>query len=640
MNFFEQQDIARRNARLLLWLFLAAVIVLIVLTNAAVAAFLWLGDDHGLRAGNGGLSGFLSYVTWQRFGLVGLGITATVLLVSLAKAWQLSRGGKGVAEAMGGRRILTQTDDRAERRCLNIVEELALAATMPVPPVYVLDNERGINAFAAGRTPADAVVAVTRGTLNQLQRHELKGVIAHEFSHILNGDMRLNIRLAALLKGITFLADVGYLLMHSGRHSSGGSSRQGNNAPLLPLLGLAVWLLGLFGSLAAGFIKAALSRQKEFLADASAVQYTRNPDTIGDALKVIGGYVPGSLVHAARAEEMSHIFFGQIRHRLWETFATHPPLEARIRRIDPHWDGQFIQRRVSQYQGDARRNTGTGRAGIVLATLGAVAVQPQSPAADQSPEAQDAALEANHGLPSPLVHNSHEPLGAIAVVCCLLLHPQPAIRRQQLAQLAEAPITGLGALVMQLEPAVRELTPPQRLPLLELCLPTLKSISARQYQHLKDTVLLLIRADARTELHEWCLYQLLRHYLDPEFIQVRPSRARYASLAKVVFHLRVVLSVLAWEGSGETAQVFRAAADELGFNTLQILPREQCSVAAFGNAVQQLADCYPLLKPRVLKAMALAAGLDGGLNAAEREIIASMAAVMDCPVPLLPAVDR
>ena len=352
MNFFEQQDIARRNARLLLILFAVAVAVLILLTNIAVAAFLWLMDET--NSNSSGVS-LLSYLSWQRAAPIGLAITATVGLVAAAKTWQLSRGGYAVAEAMGGRRILPQTEDRSERRCLNIVEELALAATMPVPAVYVLDNERGINAFAAGRTPADAVVAVTRGTLDQLKRHELKGVVAHEFSHILNGDMRLNIRLAALLKGITFLADVGYLLMHAGRGSTSAGSRRNNDLGPLPLLGLAVWVIGLAGSLAGSFIKAALGRQKEFLADASAVQFTRNPDTIGDALKVIGGYVPGSLVHAARAADMSHIFFGQIRHPLWDTFATHPPLDTRIQRVDPHWDGRYIERRVSQYRGDSRR---------------------------------------------------------------------------------------------------------------------------------------------------------------------------------------------------------------------------------------------------------------------------------------------
>ena len=370
MNFFEQQDLARRNSRLLLVMFLIAVFGLIVLTNVLVAGFLYLGDDYNIYGGSReGVAGFWSYFSWQRFGGIGLGVTATVALVVFVKWLQLSAGGKSVAEGMGGTRILPQTRDKAERRCLNIVEELALAANMPVPPVYVLNTERGINAFAAGSTPADAVVAVTRGTLEHLKRRELQGVIGHEFSHILNGDMRLNIRLAAMLKGITFIGDVGHILMRSSnRHRTGLDDRRGSGAAL-PILGLALFVLGWLGGLTAGFIKAAISRQKEFLADASAVQYTRDPDGIGDALKVIGGYIPGTLVHAARATELSHIFFGQVEHRLWQLFATHPPLDERIRRVDTDWDGQYIKRQVKHYK-EEPSHPGAGEVGVGRAASG------------------------------------------------------------------------------------------------------------------------------------------------------------------------------------------------------------------------------------------------------------------------------
>jgi hypothetical protein len=505
-----------------------------------------------------------------------------------------------------------------------------------------MNGERGINAFAAGITPADAVVAVTRGTLLQLQRDELQGVIAHEFSHILNGDMRLNIRLAALLKGITFVGDVGHILLRSSRGARTGRSGKGSS-PALPLLGLALWLLGWLGGLAAGFIKAGISRQKEYLADASAVQYTRNPDGIGSALRVIGGYLPGTLVHAARATEMSHIFFGQIEHQLWQLFATHPPLADRIRRVNPSWDGSYIDRKVEPFHHKPPpAEAGVGRAAVVAAALAAGAAEleaAQNADADfgPSPEEMEAETAKREQLPIAFVQHSHDPLGANALVFSLLMSPEPAVRDKQLAIIALTGITGLPELVFTLSSGVQELEAPQRLPLLEMCLPALKAISMPQYRLFKNTLLQLIQADVRTDLYEWCLFQLVRHYLDPEFIQVNPSRPRYRSLGKVVPHLQVVLSILAHEGSGVAEQVFRLAADELGFRELTLMPRDQCSVAAFSKAVHELADCYPLLKPRVLKAMALAAGYDGHLSAPEREIIASMAAVMDCPVPSNPA---
>ena len=644
MDFFQQQDIARRNSRMLVLLFLIAVFLLILLANAAVGAFLFFSQDYNIYSGSReGFAGFLSYYSWERFGSIGLAMTATVAMVVFVKWIQLSTGGKVVAESMGGTRILPQTSDPAQRRCLNVVEEMALAANMPVPAVYVMNDERGINAFAAGITPADAVVAVTRGGIEHLKRHELQGVIAHEFSHILNGDMRLNIRLAAMLKGITFIGDVGHtLLRSSNRVRTGASARRGENGSL-SLLGLALWILGWLGGLAAGFIKAAISRQKEFLADAGAVQYTRSADGIGDALKVIGGYIPGTLVHAARAAEMSHIFFGQIEHRLWQVFATHPPLSERISRIDADWDGQFIERKQRHYQPQPGKagsgEVGVGRAALVAAAMAtAVTAEPASGTlqdADfaEDPDQLEQETAQREEIPLVFVRHSHEPLGAQALVFSLLITDIESVRQTQLQLITEAGVLGLAELTNTLQPGVQELGAPRRLPLLEMCLPALKSMSAKQYRLFKNTLLALIRADQRTELHEWCLFQLVRHYLDPEFVRVKPSRARYRRLQKVALQVRTVLSILAREGSGDSDTVFRLAADQLGFAKMAIMPPEQASVAAFSKAVQELADCYPLLKPRLLKAMTMAAGADGQLNPAEREIIASMAAVMDCPVP-------
>jgi len=631
MNFFEQQDIARRNARMLTLLFLGAVFMLIVLTNVLVALFFWFAQDYNLYSGSReGMSGFVSFFSWARFGGIGMAVSATVALVVLVKWWQLSTGGKNIAEGMGGTRILAQATDPGERRVLNVVQELALAANMPVPAVYVLNQERGINAFAAGVTPADAVVAVTRGTIEQLRRHELQGVIAHEFSHILNGDMRLNIRLAAMLKGITFIGDVGHFLLRSSGRRRGSSNK--NNSGL-PLLGLGLLAVGFLGGIVAGFIKAAISRQKEYLADASAVQFTRNPDDIGDALKVIGGYIPGTLVHAARAIEMSHIFFGQIQHRLWQVFATHPPLADRIRRVDPRWNGEFIERKPDHYQAETQAQGG-GRAAIVTAAILATAADELLDADfGPSPEELDVESAESYDLPLVFVQHSHEPLSAQALVFALLISRDREEWQDQLSIIAEDNIPGQADLVFTLCPGVHELAPPLRLPLLEMCMPALKSVSEPQYRRFKNTLLRIITSDERTDLYEWCMFQLIRHYLDPEFIRVTPSGPRYRKLAKVVYHVRVVLSVLAHEGSGDAETVFRLAADELDFTELQLMPREQCEVSAFSKAVHELANCYPLLKPRLLKAMAFAAGADGQISGMEQEIISSMAAVMDCPVP-------
>ena len=337
MDFFREQDIARRNTRLLTLLFGVAVLVLIGMTNLLLVGFVVFesGDGHSSLS--------TDVLDWQSFFAVGAVITLIIGAVVLVNWINFARGGKQIAAALGGILVQPGTDDPLEQRAANIVQEMALAANMPVPSLFVLDEEPGINAFAAGTSPANAVVAVTRGALTSLNRDQLQGVIGHEFSHILNGDMRLSIRLAAMLRGITFIGDVGSILLHSASHRRRyRSSKKDDGRGAVLAIGLGLYLIGLLGGLMAGLIKSAISKQKEYLADASAVQFTRNPEGIGDALKIIGGYGAGTFVETARAEEMSHLFFGQVRHRLWSAFATHPPIEERIERIDPQWDGQFI----------------------------------------------------------------------------------------------------------------------------------------------------------------------------------------------------------------------------------------------------------------------------------------------------------
>mgnify|MGYP006289681189 FL=1 len=648
MDFFAEQDRARRNLRRLIALFSLAVLLLILLVNALLTAFLWFGNDYTIYAGGSGLQGYLATFTWERFVSVAIAVAATVGLVSLVRWIQLSAGGSHIAESMGGRRVLPQSEDFHEKRCLNIVEELSLAANMPVPALYVLPDERGINAFAAGLTTADAVVAVTRGGLLQLSRDELQGVIGHEFSHILNGDMRLGIRLAALLKGITFIGDVGHFLLRAGVYGVGRSRRSGERGAALPIVGLGLLVIGWLGALAASTIKAAISRQKEYLADASAVQFTRSNQGIADALKVIGGFLPGSLVHAARAPEMGHIFFGDVRHILWDGFATNPPLEQRIRRLEPSWNGEFIKRPEVRDAPLSPGNVeaGVGREALVTATIAttaaavladsAASAQPAGPGSGPGDGRQDGATShgtASADVPASLQRAVHDPLGAMAAALGLLVAHNPGQREDALAAIREHGARGEDQAVLDLLPQLEALHPGQRFPLMALAMPALRSMSTPQYRQFKSTLLAVVRSDRRTDLFEWCLFQLLRHYLDPEYLQVKASRPRHAHLARVRAPLRIVLSVLAHQGSGDSENAFALGVQELDLPRLTLLPLEECGIAEFSRAVSTLADCYPLLKPRILKAMAVAAADDGRISPAERELVVAVAAVMDCPLP-------
>ncbi len=339
MDFFEQQDKARKNTKMLVVYFVLAVVCIIASVYLAILLIFHVTSAKELPPGTSPPE----LVLWdpRLFLYVVLGTIGVVAVGSLYKTLALSKGGSAVAESLGGRLVPADPGDPDERKLCNVIEEMAIAAGVPVPKIYVLDEENGINAFAAGHTPEDAAIGVTRGCMTLLSRDELQGVIGHEFSHILNGDMRLNLRIMGIIFGIVCLSVIGRVLIYS----RGGRGRQGGN-PMM-YLGLALIVIGAIGLLFGRLIQAALSRQREFLADASSVQFTRNPAGLSGALQKIGG--AGSRIDSPHAGEASHMFFGNgLAKPFLGAFATHPPLDERIRAIDPAWDGEFSQLGVSE----------------------------------------------------------------------------------------------------------------------------------------------------------------------------------------------------------------------------------------------------------------------------------------------------
>ena len=362
MDFFERQDHARRQTVKLIVLFGISVAVIIVAVYV-VALLITQGGSHAH-----GPHAAAPIDLWDPglLAAVALGTIVVISLGSLYKVSELASGGEVVAQMMGGRLVDPQTTDLAERRLLNVVEEMSLASGVPVPPVYVMDNEPSINAFAAGFRPNDAVVTVSRGCLQYLTREELQGVLGHEFSHVLNGDMRLNLRLIGLVYGILVLSIIGYFVMRSagwaGSSSRNSDDRRGDNRAAIFFIGLALYILGYLGVLLGNIIKAAISRQREFLADASSVQFTRNPSGLAGALKKIGGLAEGSRINDPHAHEISHMFFGDaFAGSIFNLFATHPPLEERIRLLDPNFDGSYAAVEALADEGAALRQHSTCR---------------------------------------------------------------------------------------------------------------------------------------------------------------------------------------------------------------------------------------------------------------------------------------
>ncbi len=643
MNFFESQHRVRRNTAWLVVLFGLAVVSLIVMTNLLVmVSFGYLNTSQLAATGSPSLQ-----MDWQTFLLVSAGVVAVVTLGSLYKMMTLSSGGKAVAESLGGRLIPQNTRDPQQRRLLNVVEEMAIASGTPAPPVYLLADEQGINAFAAGFSPRDAVIGVTRGTIEHLNRDELQGVIAHEFSHIFNGDMRINIRLIGILHGILILGLIGYYILRPAAYT-GSRRSSGKNAGGIMMLAIGLIAIGFAGTFFGNLIKAAVSRQREYLADASAVQFTRNPGGIAGALKKIGGLAYGSRVETPAAAEVSHAFFAQGLSGLQSLFATHPPLKKRILRIDPHWDGRFesavpghdttTTAPQDEPGRDARSPEAVARTAAAVAAGAAVVDVMNSIDRIGNPAAgtieYSRALVA--ALPDPVKDAAHEPFGARAVMYCLALDKGAEDRDRQLQYLEQQADPGVYPLVLDLLPEVAGLDARFRLPLVDIAIAALKQLSLQQYELFKRNLNALANMNAQVDFLEWSLQKILFNHLDAQFFRLTHAPVRHHDPEQLRGEVTLVLSAMAWVGQPDrhsAEQAFRVAATVLDIGALELLPATEISLTALDVALDRLATLKPLLKPRLLKACVASIVQDQKIAPVEMELLRAFSDVLDCPMP-------
>jgi Zn-dependent protease with chaperone function len=609
MDFFEAQETARSRSRTLVLLYLAAIVGIIAAVYIAATLPLAMYTGQPMRFQP-------EVLLWSV-----LGVGLIVGVGSLTKTSQLRKGGSVVAEMLGGRRVRPDTTDPDERRLLNVVEEMSIASGTPVPDVFVLDHEEGINAFAAGFGLHDAAVAVTRGTLRQLDRDELQGVIAHEFSHILNGDMRLNIRLIGLLHGILLLAIIGRGLLYV---RGGGRGRDGGAQ--IALIGLVLLIVGYIGVLFGRLIQAAVSRQREYLADAAAVQFTRNPDGIAGALKKIGGYEEGARVRDHHAEEVGHMFFARgVRGSLSGLFATHPPLEERIRRVDRAFEA-MPREREGAAQGAAAGALGFAAGGAV-ASAGA-------PTAEQVRYAgQLLGL-----LPAGLRAAAHDPAKARALVFALLLSDEPEIRERQLGDLSRDAGADAADRADGLLPAVRKAGEAIRLPLVDVALPTLRQLSPPERRDFRQAVRRLIEADGRIRVFDFALMHIIDAHLDER--EDRRPKVTIRSLDRVQNEVSVLLSALAWAGAEDESSARAALAEGT-----QQLPGDGRSITLHDQAELDLPRVDAALtalestsmgvRRQILEACARLVLADAQVRAPEAELLRAVAESLECPIPPL-----
>jgi Zn-dependent protease with chaperone function len=640
MDFFARQAAARRSSRLWLAAFITAMLLV-------VAALTWVvlliapavdGTQAALQAGRFGLYDQIV----ESPGVAWKAALFWLLVIAGASAWRgldLRDGGGAVATALGGTRVERDTRDPRLRRLHNIVEEMAIASGVTMPEVYVLERESAINAFAAGQNPANAAVAVTRGAVERLNREQLQGVIAHEFSHILNGDMRLNVRMVGWLFGLTFIALAGRMILEFG----GRGSRRSNDKGIAVIwaVALAMIVVGYLGALAGRILQAAVCRRRESLADASAVQFTRNPDGLKGALLKIAGLDRHGRLAASRTSEVAHMLFAAGLDR---AFATHPPLAERIRALDPSFDtttlAQVAKRAIADPTPDSDLAQLTSRMQETR-----FAVEPAQVAAAvgriESPDIDEAArlrLELPAGL-----HDFAESTGmARELVIELLLARAPEVRAAQLRLLeaAQADAAVSPPPDPQRTAAARslaaQLDPHLRLPALLQLFPALRQLPREQRLALLRLLRDLARADARIDVHEFCLLKLLADSVRDE-LEASASHGGL-SLAVAAQELGTLFAVVAAHGAVTALETRRAY--EAGIS--RVLPRHRPEFVAVADwppaldaACTRLAGLHPYAKRSVVEGLVATISHDGELTISEVDLLRALCAVLRLPLPAM-----
>jgi len=635
MNFFQEQERARHHTIWLVGIFILAVIALILITILFLTGlYVYLNDIPVATF----LASPLEYLQPKFL----YGTTVAVIMVvaggSLYKYSTLSSGGKSVAVALGGRQLNRNRAEHAEQKLLNVVEEMAIASGISTPTIFILE-ESGINAFAAGLTLDDAVIGVTRGTIEKLDREELQGVIAHEFSHIFNGDMRLNLQLTATLHGILLIGLIGRFILRSisrsSYHSRSSRSKKDGGGLYLLVLGGGLMAIGYIGTFFGSIIKANVSRRREFLADATAVQYTRYPRGIGGALKKIAYY--HSAIQSPAAETYSHLYFAEgVSSFFGALMATHPPLKERIKRIEPRWNGRFpdygkLQGRREQKQ-EPKVEPEKEKERKARFTQGAIAAAMMRVGQVKEEEVEKVQEEIA-ALDAGVMERISDPLGAQAVILSLLydeMYKEPLYRVVQ----EENPYLLLEFVnVMQAEYKVLQ---KQSALVVSLSMNALKNLSVEQYHHFKRIVETFVTIDGEVTLFEWSLQYIIQRPLEIHLGLRKVPKRTSTHIGAVKEEVEILYSMLVqaqYSDEREAQKAFDATKKAIHAGALRYVPREQIDHAAFIRSIQAIERTKPGVAERIFEGVLYSIRMDDMVSESEDTFVHAIAQLMQVPLP-------
>ena len=564
---------------------------------------------------------------------VSLGTVAIIALGTFEILARLSLGRGELAALLAGRPIGRGTGRDDERRLVNIVDELSIASGLAAPPLFVLNREQGINAFAAGVSPGQAVIIVTQGALEQLSRDELQAVIAHEFSHILNGDIGLNLRAVYVLQGIVFLAAIGRFMM---QYYSGAGTEEGRRFFHFPFaaVGVAVFVIGSVGLFFCRIIQASIARERENLADASAVRFTRNADALCGALARIKVHGEGSRVRNWHADALAHMLFAPgSPNWLQSLIATHPPIEERMRRINPHvapgfyFDKARKPRQAEETKKATAPEQERPKTIVPRRLTGVVALIATIGEPDAGHLEYAAGLLAY--LAPPIREALADPIGAQSVMLGCVLEEELTLRNRQLAAVGREDLARKAEVIA---PLLRQLDRAYRLPLVALAVPALKSLAEAEREVFLGMLRSVLQADQRYTLSDFVLATILDWTLRPK----RAAGARYKALGELDAEAGLVLSLLAYSGSSDDA-LARAAFDKgreaMARPSLAPTGRDALQLSSVTDALERLSRLAPQEKARLLEGFAAAIEADGEIKLFEHELLRAVGCALECPMP-------
>ncbi|MDG1838444.1 MAG: M48 family metallopeptidase [Phycisphaerales bacterium] len=660
MNFFEAQDKAHKRTGMLVGALgiglIGMTVGLYFITMLAVQIAGMYEQAQDRDAAQRGESTRPSEIkqwlegevgSWWDFDLALVTFGIMIVLVGggfLFRYLQLRSGGEVVAEMLGGVRIEPDTSNPDERRALNVVEEMAIASGIPVPPVFAIPSD-SINAFAAGHTVDQAAIGLTKGCI-EMPRDELQGVVAHEFSHIFNGDMRLNLRLVAVINGVMVLGIAGLFLIRVVAYSMlfGGGGRSGKDkngmaiALAIIVFGALVAAVGFLGTLMARLIQAAISRQREYLADASAVQFTRNADGIAGALRRISGSTKKAKF-AAEASQFNHMFFSQAMNA---AFATHPPLTDRIKRIAGSTTGPDMntapREAVAAPGATASMQPEVSRAGLGIAA-GAVAIAGMRNSIAHAGEigaiSMDWTRSILESIPDELRIAARTPRSARALIAAMLMDEggtdDEALASQRAAMQRLLPTAEVQNAEI-LRPLLQKLQPAARVPLLDLTSPAMQALSPTQAAELQQLVEALVAADKHVSRFEWIVAILVDAMLDRSG---KASHRTAGTIKSIVPAVRSILSVTATAGTDNRDEAIAAVATACQGLGIQPPERglESVSIKSINAAVHDLRTLAFAERKRLLEAVVDVVAHDEKTTVDEAEMVRVVSEVLAVPMP-------